>query len=211
MRILLWEESRLIGDALRERLAREPDFEVTAVWSDGSALRPSVLEPPPDVAVLDSEADPRGPSRAAEMVKSRAPKTRVVLLFGRIVERDLHAARRLGVEAMLSKREPLELLVEAIRLVAGGATYVSPAIAEHLARLSDAEPSHRGRLDLLTERELDVLRLLAQGYRKRDVAAILHVSPKTIEGHADKIMKKLDLHDRVALARFAIREGLVEP
>jgi len=113
----------------------------------------------------------------------------------------------------LSKNEPPEKVIDAIRAVASGQCYFSPEVQSRLVIDSDGvHLGHeaKGRAASLTHREMEVLRYIARGMSKKEIAKTMHLSVKTVENHSASIMSRLDIHDRVELTRFAIREGLIE-
>jgi DNA-binding NarL/FixJ family response regulator len=113
----------------------------------------------------------------------------------------------------VTKGEPPEVVLSAVRTVAGGGVYFSPQVQERL--VVDSTGVHLAaegatRASTLTSREMEVLRYIARGLSKKDIAAIMHLSVKTVDNHSTSLMSKLNIHDRVELARYAIREGLAE-
>ena len=118
-------------------------------------------------------------------------------------------ARAAGVSGFVHKGDDSSELISAIREVIAGQTHFSPTIKE---RLSSAERSSGdSRLSTLSSREMETLRYVAKGLSKKEIAPLMHISVKTVDKHVTQLMTKLDIHDRVGLARFAIREGLIEP
>ena len=150
---------------------------------------------------------------AARSLQQLSPDTRTVFLSGFWHDQYIQAA--LGVQAMayITKSEPPQRMIEALRSVAMGRTYYSPEVRERIVvgvKGVDLKSKGTTRLDQLTKRELETLRYLARGLSKKNTAVTMHLSVKTIDKHATSLMRKLDIHDRVELARYAIREGLVE-
>lgn len=212
--VILADDHALVRDMLRERLGGEGDFVVIAAAASAEEALEAAEATPPAVALFDIDMPGLSAFDAARTLKSRWPETRVMFLSAFI--QDAYIRRALEVEASgyLAKSEPTETIIAAIRAVAGGATRFSMAVGERIvveangARLLEGSYT---RAELLTPRELDVLSYLALGKAKKEVANLLGISLKTVDHHASHIMDKLDIHDRVALARFAIREGLVKP
>ena len=129
---------------------------------------------------------------------------------------DRYIEEALAVEASgyVTKDEPPESIVNAIRAAASGAVYFSPSVQARLVVHGDrVRLAHQkiSRISTLTRRELETLRYIARGLSKKEVAGIMHIGVKTVDHHSTALMRKLDIHDRVSLARFAIREGLAEP
>ena len=213
-RIVLADDHAILRDMLAERLDLEPDFEIVAAVPDAGQALAMLRSQPVDVLVLDIDMPGLSPFAAARQVREQFPATRVVFLSAYL--RDGYLAQALAVEAAgyLVKEDAPEAIVAGLRLAARGRIAFSPAVRARLVAhrggvaLSDAPA---GRLSLLTPRELEVLRYLASGLSRKELARTMQISAKTVEQHCDHLMQKLGIHDRVELARFAIREGLVEP
>ena len=213
-RIILADDHAILRDMLAERLDLEPDFEIVAALPDADQALAVVRAQPVDLLVLDIDMPGLSPFAAARQVREECPATRVVFLSAYL--RDSYLAQALAVEAAgyLVKEDAPEAIVDGLRRAARGRIAFSPAVRARMAshregvELSDAPA---GRLSLLTPRELEVLRYLASGLSRKELARTMRISTKTVEQHCDHLMQKLGIHDRVELARFAIREGLVEP
>lgn len=212
--VVLADDHALVRDMLRERLSSERDFVIIAATASAEEALAAALANPPLVAVFDIDMPGLSAFEAARLLKARSSATRVIFLSAFI--HDAYIIRALEVEASgyLAKSEPTEAIVAAIRAVGRGATRFSTAVAERIVVEAHGAGLLNGlhtRGELLTPREKDVLIYLAQGKAKKEVAKILGISLKTVDHHTSHIMDKLDIHDRVELARYAIREGLVRP
>jgi len=148
---------------------------------------------------------------AARMIRLRCPSTRVVFLSAYSHDRYIEQALAVRAAGYLTKDETPESLVEAIRSIAAGYSRYSANILSRLVVMPDgvsvAEQS-RARSTTLTSREKEILQYLSRGLAKKEIAQLMHISVNTVNRHTDSIMAKLDIHDRVQLARFAICEGL---
>jgi DNA-binding NarL/FixJ family response regulator len=210
--ILLVDDHVLIREMLQERLASE-GFEVLTTGDTTVAIELAV-DLQPDVAVLDIDMPGRSTFEVARVLNAESPTTRVVFLSAFV--RDAYIEQALDVHASgyLCKCDPLEEILAAIGAVAGGATCYSREVLRRIvidgsqARLAE-EPVTRS--SLLTNREREVLLHVARGLSQRQVAHVLGISIKTVQHHLEGVMDKLEIHDRVELARYAIREGIVEP
>ena len=161
----------------------------------------------PTVAVLDISMPLLNGIDAAREIHRRAPKTQVVLLT--MFEEDAFAleALRAGVRGYVLKAQAAADLVRAIREVMRGAIYLSPGISEAVVNaLAKTEPP----VDPLTDRERQVLQLVAEGNTTKKIASVLGLSAKTVESHRTRIMQKLDIHETAGLVRYAIRRGLIK-
>lgn len=213
-RIVLADDHAILREMLAQRLALEPDFEIVAAVPDADQALAAVRAQPVDLLVLDIDMPGLSPFAAARQVRAECPATRVVFLSAYL--RDGYLAQVLAVEAAgyLVKEDAPDAIVDGLRRAARGRIAFSPAVRARLVAQQGGvvlSGTPTGRLSLLTPRELEVLRYLASGLSRKELARTMQISAKTVEQHCDHLMQKLGIHDRVELARFAIREGLVEP
>lgn len=214
LRIVLADDHAILREMLADHLAREPDMEVIAVVASAEAALVVARAEAPDLVVLDIDMPGLSPFSVARHIRDELPATRVVFLSAYL--RDSYLAQALDANAAgyLVKDEPPEAIVQGLRRAGQGRVAFSPTV---YARLSvgrgtatmSAAPA--ARLALLTPRELETLRYLANGLSRKEIARTMTISHKTVEQHCEHLMQKLDIHDRVDLARYAIREGLLEP
>lgn len=214
VRIILADDHAILREMLAARLGAEPDLEVVAAVDNADAALAAARQAAPDLVVLDIDMPGLSPFAAARAIGSELADTRVVFLSAFL--RDVYLQQALDVEAAgyLVKRESLDDLVRGLRAVAQGRTAFSPAVRARMSLVESGvefmnQPA--GRLSLLTPRELETLHYLASGLSRKEIARRMEISPKTVEQHCEHVMAKLDIHDRVELARFAIREGVLEP
>ena len=199
VRILLADDHSLVRRGLRQLIEREPDLAVVAEASDGSEAVERAVEHEVDLAILDVSMPKLTGLQAASELRDRLPETKVLLLSMYDSEQYVFAAERAGAAGYLLKSSADEEIVAACRAVLAGAPFIAPA--------GIVEPAHGH----LTRRELEVLKQVAEGRTSREIADALVISVKTVERHRSNIMDKLGIRDRVQLARYAIRRGLVEP
>jgi DNA-binding NarL/FixJ family response regulator len=215
IRVLLVDDHALVRDSLSHRLQSEADLDVVATLSQADEVLGQVRALAPHVVVLDIDMPGRSSFDVAREVIEQHPEVRVLYLSAFHHDRYIEDALAAGAGGYLTKDEPPEILARAIRQLAAGGAYFSERVRGRLridsdgnARLTEARPT---RVSSLTPRELEVLRYLARGMSKKEIAAALKRSYSTVDRHTENLMGKLDIHDRVELARFAIREGLAEP
>ena len=209
LRLLLADDHGIVRSGLRVLIERQEGMRVVAEADDGVAAVEATLREDPDVAILDVAMPRMTGIQAAREIKSRRPKTAVVLLSMHDDERYLFDGLRAGASGYVLKRAADRELIEAIRSVAAGRPHL-PAIAQSaLAKewLAHGEEAPR---DPLTPRELDVVKLIAEAYTNKQIGSILNVSEKTVESHRANVLAKLGMRDRVELVRYAVRRGLVE-
>jgi len=210
--VVLADDHALVRDMLCERLSRE-GMEIVALASSGEHAVELASSDPPDILVLDIDMPGMSAFEAAREVRRVSPSTRVIFLSAFVHDSYVEQALEVGASGYLTKADPPHAIVDAIRRVNEGGTCFSPAVLDRMvidrdgARLATG---NRSRLGLLTDREREVLSYVAKGLSQREIARLAGISVKTVQHHITSVMDKLQIHDRVELARFAIREGVVE-
>jgi DNA-binding NarL/FixJ family response regulator len=213
--VLLADDHALVRESLSTWLKSAGDMRVLGeVGSADEALAIAVRERP-DVILLDIDMPGLLAFDAVRTIRSRCPDTRIIMLSGFFNDRYIEDALAAEASGYMTKSEPPQAVLKAIRTVAAGGVYFSPEVQARIvvdssgARLASRDAVTRS--STLTPRELEVLRYIARGLSKKDIAGIMHLSVKTVDNHSTSLMTKLNIHDRVDLARYAIREGLAEP
>jgi DNA-binding NarL/FixJ family response regulator len=213
IRIAIADAHTLFRAALRRLLAGEPDFEVVAEAAQGSDVF-SVLEThKPDVLLLDLPLPiVSGLNVLQHLQTSGGYTTRVLVLTASESEQDLAQAMKLGASGVVLKTSPTELLMNAIRQVAGGEVWLDGQVTARVIRnLADPRSSRSRSLDVacgLTPREREIAALVGQGYRYREIAEMLSISEQTVKNHLRNMFHKLGVSDRLQLALFAIHHNL---
>ena len=212
IRVLLADDHAVVRAGLRAVLASAKDIEVVSEATSGREAIALATRIQPDVVVRAiSMGEPNGLAATPELLGA-CPSTRVLILTMHGEEEYLTAALQAGASGYLVKSAATRELVDAVRAVARGDIYVQPAAARVLARrLRDAETGaeDRSRLDKLSDRERDVLRMVAEGYSAPDIAAHLGISSKTVDTYRHRIGEKLGVAGRPEYVRFALRTGLL--
>lgn len=208
--ILLVDDHNILRKGLAAVLNNEPDMEIVGEAKQGRDALDMVRQYKPDIAVMDITMPHLNGIDATSQICRESPDTRVLGLSmhgeSKFVSRMLEA----GAKGYLTKSCTPEELVNAVRIVNNGKVYLSPKIATVVIQdyvspdKSDSAPS----LDALSSREREVLQLFAEGKTTKQIAAMMHLSPKTIETHRSHIMEKLDIHSIAELTKFSLREGL---
>ena len=208
--ILLVDDHRIVREGLRTLLCQQPDLEVVGEAADGRDAVTQARLLKPDVIVMDIAMPELNGVEATRLILAELPQARVVALSMYADRRFVAEILRAGALGYVLKDGAFEELALAIRTITEGKTYLSPSIAglvvEELMQRSSTpgSPSLGG----LTPRERQVLKLLADGMRPREIAQELSISVKTVEVHKQNLMNKLEIHTASELTRFAIREGL---
>ncbi|MBI2859728.1 MAG: response regulator transcription factor [Chloroflexi bacterium] len=210
-RILLVDDHAIMRQGLRSLLEKEPDMKVVAEAADGQAGLNLARQHAPDVVVMDVGMPGLNGIEATGQILATAPATKVIGLSMHTDRQFVVRMLRAGAVGYVPKDCTLDELVHGIRAVVANQMYLSPTITRSLVRshLSQTYETDGPRLASLTDREREVLRLLAQGKSTREISVQLGISPKTTETHRRHICEKLNLHTLADLVKYAIREGLV--
>ena len=211
LRILLADDHVVLRQGLRLLIEAQPDMEVAGEADDGRMAIQRAMETRPDVVVMDVSM-PRMDGREATLeLKRLLPQSKVLALTRYKEGGYLQLLLRAGAEGYVLKQNSAEELISAIRAVAVGGKYIDPAVAEkvvsgYVGRLT----SRNTASGELSEREGEVLRLIARGYSNKEIAGRFELSVKTIEAHKANAMKKLSLRGRVDIIRYALLQGWLE-
>lgn len=211
VRILIVDDHDLMREGIRSLLEQEPGLEVVGEVGDGQEAIRRVRELQPDVVLMDI-ALPGGIGglEATEAILAERPETRVLMLTQYEQREYIRRALKVGAQGYLLKRSASSQLKEAIRTVARGQRYLHPVAADELVELVTSGASlDEEEYETLTQRERQVLKLLAEGKTSRDVAKYLGISLKTAMTHRSNLMGKLNLHSRAEVVKYAIRQGIV--
>ena len=214
VKVILVDDHALLRGALRYRLNAEPDIRVVSAVGDADEAIEEALRLRPDVLLMDIDMPGLSCFEAIRILHVRCPETRVILLSA--FHNDRYIAEAIAVQSWgyIVKSEPEQAVVDAIRSVMSGMAYYSREVRGRVVieagrtRLDTTTPS---RASTLSNREIEVLRYAVRGLTYEQIGDTMKISRHTVHRHVARIMEKLDIHDRVALARFAIREGLAEP
>jgi DNA-binding NarL/FixJ family response regulator len=209
-RILLADDHAMVRHGLRLVLDAEPDLEVVAEAGDGAEAVDKAVADDIDLAVLDVTMPRLTGIQATRELARRKPEIRTLILSMHDNEQYFFEALKAGASGYVLKSSADTDLVEACRAAMRGEPFLYPGavtalIRDYLAREGGDE------FEPLTPRELEIVKLIAEAHSTKEIAELLVISPKTVERHRANILEKLGMHDRVELARYAIRRGLIEP
>jgi len=212
IRIVLADDHRMMREGIRAMLERRPDIQVVGEAADGREAVRLASQLCPDVVVMDISMPLLNGIEATRHIRRDCPDVRVLILT--VHESQEYVAQLLaaGASGYIIKKAGGDELVNAIHAVARGEAFLHPAVAkvvveDYVQRLQVGRGVGAG--DVLSDREREVLQLIAEGYTNREIADLLHVSIKTVQNHRSKIMSKLDLHDRGELIKYAIQQGII--
>lgn len=210
--IVVADDHKIVREGLVKLLEGRPDFTVIGEASDGEEAVQMVLEKQPDVVIMDIWMPRLSGIDATRRIGKRGSQAKILVLSMHESRTYVEEVLRAGASGYIVKNSASTDLLQAIDAVRSGASYLSPAITQQvvdaIARPGDSSPSG---VAMLTDREREVLQLIAEGLSSKEIASMLGVSLKTVDSHRSNLMEKLDIHKVSGLVRFAIRAGLVEP
>ena len=211
-RILLADDHAVVRRGLRLVLDGEPDLEVVAEAGDGAEAVERALSDDVHLAVLDVTMPRMTGIQAAREIARRRPDVRTLILSMHDNEQYFFEALKAGASGYVLKSAADRDLVEACRATMRGEPFLYPdAVAALIRNHLDRADEGKAAADILTPRELEILKLIAEAYTSKEIAEMLVISVKTVERHRANILEKLGMRDRVELTRYAIKRGLVEP
>ena len=213
VRILLADDHALVRGGLRRILEAEPDLSVVAEANDGEEAIEQARRTSPDLAILDVSMPRLTGLQAAREIARRAPAVRILMLSMHDNEQYFFSALQAGACGYVLKSAADEDLVDACRAAVRGEPFLYAGVASTIVR-DLLERQRRGEAlpgGILTAREEEVVKLIAEGLTSREIARRLVIAPKTVERHRANVLAKLGMRDRTELTRYAIRAGLIEP
>jgi DNA-binding NarL/FixJ family response regulator len=217
IRVLIVDDHALFRRGLEMVLAEEPDIELVGEASDGAEAVAKAGEALPDVVLMDIRMPKSSGIEACRAMKEVAPSAKIVMLTISDEEEDLFEAIRAGASGYLLKDIPYDEVADVVRAVHGGQSLINPSMAAKLltefAALAKRDGEERAQevpAPKLTDREMEVLRLVARGMNNRDIAKELFISENTVKNHVRNILEKLQIHSRMEAVMIAVRENLIE-
>jgi DNA-binding NarL/FixJ family response regulator len=217
IRTMIVDDHALFRRGLEMVLDSEPDIELVGQASDGTEAVEKAAESLPDVVLMDIRMPRSNGIEACRAMKEAAPSAKIVILTISDEEEDLFEAIRAGASGYLLKDIPLDEVADTVRAVHGGQSLINPSMAGKLltefavlARRDDEERAQELPAPRLTDREMQVLKLVARGMNNRDIAKELFISENTVKNHVRNILEKLQIHSRMEAVMVAVREKLIE-
>jgi DNA-binding NarL/FixJ family response regulator len=210
-RILIADDFPVVRSGLRRLLDAKPDLEVVAEAADGYEAVEAALKEDVDLAILDVSMPRMTGIQAAAELHKRKPELRVLMLSMHDSEQFLFEALKAGASGYVLKSGADTDIVDAVRAAMLGDSYLYPSAVTTLVRdYVERGGGGEAQFDVLTPRELEVLKLIAEAHSSKEIAKLLFISIKTVERHRQNILDKLGMSDRVELTRYAIRRGLIQ-
>ena len=213
VRVLLADDHTILRAGLKMMLNAQPDIEVVGEASDGRQAISEAQRLLPDVILMDITMPECNGIEATKQVKRHLPDVRVLVLTMHENEEYLFQMLRAGAAGYMLKEAADTELISAIRVVSSGRFYLSPSaqsmmVSDYLQRVRTGD--EKDSYSALTEREREILKLVAEGFTNNQIGEQLFISPKTVDTHRTHIMDKLNLHSRAELVKYAMRRGLLE-
>ncbi|MGC9323405.1 MAG: response regulator [Desulfomonilia bacterium] len=211
-RLVIAEDHTILRDGLKALISLNTDLELVGEASDGLEAVRVINEKKPDLVLMDLSMPKLSGIDAIREVKRTCPDTMILVLTVHKTEEYVLASLKAGANGYLLKESTHQELLNAISHVLEGKPYLSPGVSDKIISgyLAGKKDEVRSVYDTLTHREKEILKLIAEGHKNKEIAEYLFISVKTVEKHRDNLMKKLDLHSASALTSFAIEHGLVE-
>ena len=215
IRVLVVDDHALFRRGLEMVLAQEPDIDVVGEAEDGAEAVEKAVETTPYIVLMDVRMPKRGGIDACTAIKDAVPSSKIIMLTISDEEVDLYDAIKAGAMGYLLKEISIEEVASAIRAVHGGQSLISPSMASKLlnefaSMIKRGDERQQVPAPRLTDREMEVLRLVAKGLNNRDIAKQLFISENTVKNHVRNILEKLQLHSRMEAVVYAVREKLLE-
>jgi len=211
IRVLLVDDHTVVRQGLRRVLENDPEIEIVGEVGDGRAAVDAVRRLDPAVAIVDISLPSLNGIEVTRQLAKVSPNTKVLILSMHADDGYVRQSLRAGAKGYLLKDADDQDLIKAVVALSAGGSCFSPAVSKLLLeRYLEEGPDAADELGVLSDREREVLQLIAEGKSNKEVAQTLDVALSTVESHRKHIMEKLDLHNTAAIVRFAVRKGLIE-
>jgi two-component system, NarL family, response regulator NreC len=211
IRVLLVDDHTVVRQGLRRVLENDPEIEIVGEVGDGRVAIDAARRLAPAVAVVDISLPSLNGIEVTRQLAKVAPDTKVLILSMHADDGYVRQSLKAGAKGYLLKDADDQDLIKAVRALNAGGSCFSPAVSKIL--LDDYVQESRDaadELNLLSDREREVLQLIAEGKSNKEVAQLLHIAVSTVDSHRKHLMEKLDLHNTAAIVRFAVRKGLIQ-
>lgn len=210
--IVLADDHHVVREGIRKLIETRPDFEVIGEAGDGEQAVRMIIERQPDIALMDINMPRVSGIEATRRIEQQGLSTRVLVLSMHESRNYVEEVLRAGASGYVVKNSSPEELLSAIDAVKEGRSYLSESITQQVVdAIAHPDGEAPAGLTVLTDREREVLQLVAEGLSSKEIAGQLGVSLKTVDSHRSNLMEKLDIHKVAGLVKFAVRAGLVEP
>ena len=209
---MIVDDHTIMRDGLRALLSSEPNYEVVGTMADGKSAIRAVGTLKPDIILMDLTMPGTGGIEAISHIKRQHPKVKIVALTFHKEDKYIHATLEAGADAYVLKDDSRTELFTALASILKGKSYLSPSICDRVVAgylAGGDSDSDQPSWEILTTREREVIKLIAEGNKTKEIAVYLSLSPKTVEKHRTNLMRKLDLHNVSAVTVYAIQNGFI--
>ena len=212
IRVLVVDDHTIVRDGIIALLSLAGDIDVVGEATNGNEALKMVSELHPDVVLMDIAMPIMGGLEATRRISKEFPKTKVLVVTQHDDKEYVFPVLESGASGLISKAGASSELASGIRSVYRGDSFLSPSVARLLVENFQSTAGERNKQDpynRLTGREREILKLLAEGYSTQEIAEMLVITPKTVEGHKTNLMSKLGIHNRIDLVKYALRKGII--
>jgi DNA-binding NarL/FixJ family response regulator len=212
IRVLVVDDHTIVRDGISALLSLAGDIEVVGEANNGNEALKMVSALNPDVVLMDIAMPIMGGLEATRRISKEYPKTKVLVITQHDDKEYVFPVLESGASGLISKAGASSELAAGIRSVYKGDSFLSPSVAKLLVenfQNTSGERSQKDPYNTLTGREREILKLLAEGYSTQEIAEMLVITPKTVEGHKTNLMSKLGIHNRIDLVKYALRKGII--
>jgi len=209
-RIFIVDDHDIIREGLKTILRRQPDYEVIGEAKDGEEALEKVSSLKPDILLLDITMPRKTGLEIIEQVLKKSPSTRILIISVHKANAYVLKALQSGVKGYLSKENAADDLLQALRKIVSGQVYLDAQASDYLLKKVSKPQEEMAAQNLLTDRETDVLRLVAEGKAAKEIAALLSLSPRTVENYKNNMLMKLGLHRTSDLIKYAIKNKIID-
>jgi len=212
--IMIIDDHTMFRAGIRALLETQDNLRIIGEASDGLEGLHQAVRLQPELIISDLSMPNLNGTEAIAAIKKRLPEVKILVVTVHKIEEYIHAALKAGADGYILKDDSQDELITAIQQVLAGKTYLSPSICKdvvngYLNPSADPTTQLKPGRDSLTQREMQVLKLIAEGNKNKQIASLLSISTKTVEKHRSNLMKKLDLHDISSITAYAIKNGIV--
>lgn len=208
--IFIVDDHDIIREGLKTILRRQPDYEVIGEAKDGEEALEKVSSLKPDILLLDITMPKKTGLEIIEQVLRKSPSTKILIISVHKANAYVLKALQSGVKGYLSKENAADDLLQALRKIVSGQVYLDAQASDYLLKKVSKPQEEMAAQSLLTDRETDVLRLVAEGKAAKEIAALLSLSPRTVENYKNNMLRKLGLHRTSDLIKYAIKNKIID-
>ncbi|MFA5089311.1 MAG: response regulator transcription factor [Candidatus Omnitrophota bacterium] len=208
--VLIVDDHDIIREGIKTILRRQPEYEVVAEAKDGQEALEKIIKLKPNILLLDITMPQKTGLEIIEEALKKSPATKILIISVHKANAYVMKAFQLGVKGYVSKENAADDLLLALRKISAGQIYLDSQVSDYLLKKVTMPQKEQQGEGLLTEREVDVLKLVAEGKAAKEIAALLSLSPRTVENYKNNMLKKLGLHRTSDLIKYAIRNKLID-